>query len=455
LLKMNVALTHDGRGTRNRPMAQQPIQLPEKFGRYHIAKMLGAGGMGVVYLAKDTKLGDLIALKVPRLDDEDDPQAIERFLREAKVALGIQHPNLCHVREVDSINGIHFLTMPYIQGAPLSKLVGPEKPWVAEKALALVAKMAGAMQVVHQRGIMHRDLKPQNIMVKEDGEPVIMDFGLARGFGSGATRLTATGAALGTPVYMSPEQIKGQKDIGPRTDVYSLGVILYELLTGKPPFSGNAATVLTHILYKQPIPPSERLPALGARYDRLCMKALAKNPDERYGSMAELAAAIVKMMPGGKPVAAVAGQAYPAAPRGEGPSSNKHPMQRPKSSSDLVPAPPGRTKTDVPAAIPTPRASEQLVLPPASEPRRSSDKMAAPVVDPRRSGQYAAPPVQVPPPRIPTNLPAPTLPASPKPRSWQQPTTKKPPAMWFWLLGGGAVAMLIVLFFILIFTTSR
>jgi serine/threonine protein kinase len=431
----------------------QPVQLPEKFGRYQITKMLGAGGMGVVYLAKDSKQGDLVALKVPRLDSEDDPQAIDRFLREAKVALGIQHPNLCHVREVDAINGIHFLTMPYIRGTPLSKHIAPDKHWPPEKALVFVAKLASAMQVVHQRGIMHRDLKPQNVMVQEDGEPVIMDFGLARGFGSEATRLTATGAALGTPVYMSPEQIKGQKDIGPRTDIYSLGVILYELLTGKPPFSGNAATVLTHILYKPPKPPSERLPALGTKYDALLLRALAKEPEQRYASMAEFAGAIAQFLPGSKQIKVPQSAEYPATPRvvvaPQGAPSGARAQAPPRNSASgqyqgvpPSPRPSGHLSGQVPSAGggTHPKSRPEMGgVPPATPTPRSSGYIPA---DPRRSsGKMTAPPAQ--------------QPAPPPEPQWKQEGQKKSLAPLFWLLGGGAVAVMILLFVILLRFAGR
>ena len=437
----------------------QHVQLPEKFGRYRITKMLGAGGMGVVYLAKDMMRGEMVALKVPRLDQEDDPQAIDRFLREARVALGIQHPNLCHVLEVDAVDGVHFLTMPYVQGMPLSKQISPDKPWPPERALAFIAKLAQAMQVVHQRGIMHRDLKPQNIMVKADGEPVIMDFGLARGFGSEATRLTATGAALGTPVYMSPEQIKGQKDIGPRTDIYSLGVILYELLCGKPPFAGNAATVLTHILYKQPVPPSEKLPALGKKYDALCLKALAKAPEERYASMAEFATTVAKFLSGRAthgggheappPRAAVTpptpGRPPATPPHGSGASGQARP---PSSSQHPALAPKPKSHPELP---PVQRPSE--VLRAGQDPRRSGDRIPiSQAPDPRRtSGQIPAPPPAS--PRASGQIPA--APAPPL-RAWQQQrAAPRSLAPWFWVLGGGAVALVIVLVLFMFRSTMR
>jgi serine/threonine protein kinase len=261
--------------------------LPQDFGRYHLVKKLGQGGMGSVYEAEDTQLGRRVALKMPYLSsDDDDRKTIERFLREARVAASIDHPNICPVYDVGDVNGTPYLTMPLIHGAPLSK------PSSTHEALQVIRKLALALQVMHDRGIIHRDLKPSNIMVKPGGEPVIMDFGLARSC-SGSNRLTTTGKPLGTPAYMPPEQISGNPEaMGPGCVIYSLGVILYELATGQLPFIGPPMAVFGQILHGQPSLPSALCPGLNRGFDAICLKAMAKKAEDRYTSMAEFAAAI-------------------------------------------------------------------------------------------------------------------------------------------------------------------
>src|SRR5262245_34261098 len=155
--------------------------------------------MGTVYLAEDDSLGRQVALKVPRFGPGTTPNAIERFYREAKIAARIDHPNVCPVFDVGQIEGIHFLTMPYIEGTPLSRLVTPDKPWQPRQALDLMLQVARAVQAMHLRGLMHRDLKPSNIVLRQNGEPVLMDFGLARSFQDTDMQVTTTGAPMGTP----------------------------------------------------------------------------------------------------------------------------------------------------------------------------------------------------------------------------------------------------------------
>src|SRR5262245_160846 len=155
-----------------------PVALPPQFGRYKIVQALGSGGMGSVYLAEDTLLARKVALKVPHFTADDGPLVLERFLREARAAAAIEHPNLCPVFDVGEVNGIHYLVMPFIEGTPLSRMI--REPWPVEQALGLVRKLAAALQVLHERGIIHRDLKPSNVMIRANGEPVIMDFGLAK-----------------------------------------------------------------------------------------------------------------------------------------------------------------------------------------------------------------------------------------------------------------------------------
>lgn len=268
--------------------------LTGRLGRYIIVRKLGAGGMGQVYLAEDTQLGRKVALKVP-FPGADDPHAVDRFRREATVAARIDHPYLCPVFDFGAIDGVLFFTMPYIEGTLLSHLIEDDKPWPAARAIDLVRKLAQGVEHLHQRGIIHRDLKPANVIVRHSGEPVVMDFGLARSFTGQAQQLTTVGQPLGAPAYMAPEQVLGQRDIGPAVDVYGLAMILYELLTATRPFEGPVSVIFAQVLNALPPRPSSLCPDLDARIDAVCLKALSKNPRERPASAEAFAAELAQL----------------------------------------------------------------------------------------------------------------------------------------------------------------
>jgi serine/threonine protein kinase len=279
-----------------------PVRLPRKFGRYRIIRKLGQGAMGTVYLAQDTQLGRRVALKVPNIASSGDAgdagrHDLDRFYREVRNAAILNHPNICPVHDQGEIGGVYYLTMAYIKGRQLSTLIDPEQPlserWVANA----VRKLALALSVAHARGVIHRDLKPSNIMVTARRELVIMDFGLAWRVGTEDARLTKSGMILGTPAYMSPEQLSGDRAaISPSCDIYSLGVIFYELLTGRRPFEGPTTAVLAQILYKDPLPPSAHRPDLDAQLESICLRAIAKKSQDRYAIMDELAAALLQYL---------------------------------------------------------------------------------------------------------------------------------------------------------------
>jgi serine/threonine protein kinase len=274
--------------------------IPRRFGRYRVLEELGQGAMGTVYLVLDTQLRRQVALKVPhvRPGDTDGPpnrRVLGRFFREAHAAAILRHPNLCPVYDVGQIDGIPYLTMAYIRGRPLSRYVDPNRPLSPRWVAALVRKLALALQAAHDKGVIHRDLKPSNVMICAGREPMIMDFGLAWRLDcrDGDERLTKLGLVLGTPAYMSPEQLSGRVEkLGPQCDIYSLGVILYELLTGRCPFEGPEAIVLGKVLFVEPERPSNHRPDLDKELEAICLKAMAKRDDERYVKMSDLAAAL-------------------------------------------------------------------------------------------------------------------------------------------------------------------
>jgi tetratricopeptide (TPR) repeat protein/predicted Ser/Thr protein kinase len=268
----------------------------EAFGRYRIVQVLGGGGMGTVYLAYDTHLERHVALKVPRLT-EAGCRAVERFAREARAAAHLHHPNICPVYDAGEINGIPFLTMAYIEGQPLTQALPPPLP--PGQAAGLVRQLALALEEAHRHGVIHRDLKPGNVLVNRRGEPVITDFGLARRTLPEDAGFTLPGQVLGTPAYMPPEQAEGAvAAIGPGADIYSLGVILYELLTGQRPFQGSTPTVLHQVAHQEPPPPRQWRPDLDARLEAICLRAMAKRIEHRFASMADFAAALAEWLNG-------------------------------------------------------------------------------------------------------------------------------------------------------------
>jgi TPR repeat protein len=267
--------------------------LPNRFGRYEIMRKLGRGGMGQVYLARDSVLGREVALKVPRLD-KNDPIMHARFLREAQLAAQLHHPNLCTIHDAGVERGIHYLTMAYIEGTCLSDMLREGKRWKPREAAKLVRVLARALAHAHSKGVIHRDLKPANVMMQPRGEPIIMDFGLARqvDVDDQDQRLTRVGSTMGTPIYMSPEQARGDRDQTGTGDVYSLGVILYELLTGRVPFEGANVEVLAKVLLEEPPPPSIHDPEIDSAIEAICLRALQKSPEKRYRTMEEFAKAL-------------------------------------------------------------------------------------------------------------------------------------------------------------------
>lgn len=266
-------------------------QFPARFGRYQIMSRLGEGSMGCVYLARDSQLERSVALKLPQINWHTDKLVIARFYREARAAANLNHPNLCSVYDVDVIDGLHFITMEFIEGESLAALILSGQKFSQQEIVQLIQQLAQALELAHQQGIVHRDLKPANIMIRQDGTPIITDFGLAlMSQNEEATQITQHGQIMGSPSYMSPEQVDGDLDIiGPASDVYSLGVIMYELLAGQRPFQGSTASILSQITKGDPRPVREIQPEIDSRLDQICRKMLARSIELRYATMQDVA----------------------------------------------------------------------------------------------------------------------------------------------------------------------
>jgi serine/threonine protein kinase/tetratricopeptide (TPR) repeat protein len=265
--------------------------LPTQFGRYTIVGQLGRGAMGVVHLAKDDELDRLVAIKVPLFGRSDEEAVYRRFQREVRAAAGLRHSNICPIYDVGQIDGTIFMSMAYIAGRPLSEFIVSQKVFPIRQLVKLVRKLTLAMQEAHRQGIVHRDLKPANIMVDQRGEPLIMDFGLASRDSDSDPRVTRSGTIVGTPAYMAPEQLSGHAT-GPAGDVYSLGVVFYELLTGRLPFEGDLVELVAQVARDEPRQPSEFRADVPQQLDDICLKALAKTAENRFASMGEFAEAL-------------------------------------------------------------------------------------------------------------------------------------------------------------------
>lgn len=277
-------------------VAGQFTNLPATFGRYQVEKLLGRGAMGAVYLARDTKLGRLVALKIPKVAASGSKRLLARLETEAKAAAQLDHPSLCKVHDAGEINGQCFIAMQYLDGETLKTQLEAKSKSVAE-AVSLIVQLAEGLSEAHELGIIHRDLKPENIMINRKGTPVIMDFGLAK-FSTISSNAVATqaGTILGSPAYMSPEQANGNtKEIDQRSDIYSLGTIFYELLTGQWPFNGSAMQILGQKTLTEPASPLTLKPDLPPQVAAICHKMVAKNSIDRYQTLADAMADLKKI----------------------------------------------------------------------------------------------------------------------------------------------------------------
>ncbi|HXF71003.1 MAG TPA: Stk1 family PASTA domain-containing Ser/Thr kinase [Actinomycetota bacterium] len=271
-------------------------------GRYRLEGPIGSGGMAQVHRGTDTVLGRPVAIKILSPRYAGDAEFVARFRREAQAAARLNHPNVVGVYDTGSDDGTHYIVMEYVEGRTLADFLARDGRLPAERAVELAEAVCRALAVAHAQGVIHRDVKPGNIMVTRDGRVKVMDFGIAR-LADGADTVAQTAAVLGTASYLSPEQARGEP-VDARSDLYSLGVVLYEMLTGRPPFTGDSpvAVAFKHV-NEAPTPPSKLAPDVPPDLEAVVMRCLAKNPANRYASAEELLADLERVRTG-RPVEA-------------------------------------------------------------------------------------------------------------------------------------------------------
>jgi len=267
--------------------------------KYRIERQIGAGGMGAVYEATHTAIGRRVAIKTLHLAYAGDEQLVQRFHREAQMAGSIGHDNICEVTDIGkAADGSPYLVMPLLAGAALSDVLEGEGQLPFPRLIDIIAQTLSALQAAHEARIVHRDLKPDNIFVTKIGDRKdfvkLLDFGISKLLDQDAVlQLTQTGTVLGTPFYMAPEQAKGSKEIDHRVDLYAVGVILYEALTGQRPFEGDTYNEIMYKIIAEPcVPPSQINPQVPPQLEQIVLKAMARDPDERFASAVEMRRAL-------------------------------------------------------------------------------------------------------------------------------------------------------------------
>jgi serine/threonine-protein kinase len=259
------------------------------LGRFQVERFLGRGGMGAVYLALDTRVGEQVAVKIMASNLADDPTAADRFRREVSAARKVTHPNVLRIHDLGEDQGLLFLSMEYFAGKTLAAVLAQRHSLPLGEARMVLEQVCQALAAAHRAGVVHRDLKPQNVLLNERGEVKVIDFGLAKA--SHSNTLTATGIILGTPDYMAPEQIRGQA-VDHRADIYALGAMTYHVVCGRPPFVADSPIALTFLHCSEPPTPPRQVKAdVPEVLEAAILRCLAKRPDDRFGGVDEFMAA--------------------------------------------------------------------------------------------------------------------------------------------------------------------
>src|SRR5438874_2425963 len=310
-------------------------------GRYKIIRKLGAGGMADVYLAEDQELGRRVAIKILNDRHAADDSFIERFRREAKNAAGLSHPNIVSIYDRGEAEGTYYIAMEYLDGRSLKELIISRGSAPVRTAIEYTRQILGAIGFAHRHGIVHRDIKPHNVLVGPEGRLKVTDFGIAR---SGASQMTEVGSIIGTAQYLSPEQARGAP-VDQTSDLYSVGVVLYELLTGQVPFTGETPLeIAMKHLSEVPKPPSELRPEVPHDLDLVVLRALAKDPADRYPTAEQMDADLERVLKG-MPVGSETHEAATAVLSGSGviAAAPTSVITRPTQVAPARPAPPGGT----------------------------------------------------------------------------------------------------------------
>lgn len=374
------------------------------IGRFEIIAELGRGGMAVVYKARQTSPNRIVALKVLPPELSLDRSYIARFRQEADSAAALEHPNIVPIYVVDEIEGLHYIAMKFIDGRTLKEIIHDRGALPIPEAVALIEQIASALDYAHSRGVIHRDIKPSNMMLERNGWVYLTDFGLARGAGGGGG-LTIAGTVMGTPEYMSPEQAQGLPNVGPPTDIYALGVVLYEMLTGQMPFKADTPlAMLVARLQQAPIPPRDHRGDLPLPVEDVIMRSLARKPEARYPSAGELVVAL-KQAAGIAPGSAVSAS-RPVSPVGGTPVP--YIRTTPPSPAGGLPAQPYQQAPPLSPAygLPTQRDPVPQASPPAGVPTVMSSQPGFGLPQTQApQQQYVA--AGAPPPTAPVAVPTP------------------------------------------------
>jgi len=355
----------------------------QTFGGYHIIELVGAGGMGLVYRAEQRILGRTVALKVIRPEIAESGDYRSRFLREARFAAAVDHPHVVSVFDAGEQDGRLYLTMQWVDGTDLGTLIEREQRLAPDRTVLIGVQLAEALQAVHDAGLVHRDVKPSNVLVRDIGGrdyAYLTDFGIAKA-PAAQDSLTRTGWVIGTPGYLSPEQVRGQQP-GPRSDLYALGCVIFEALTGQPPFQGDNDLAARWAQATSPPPTASSVcPALGPRYDAFLARALAVDPDDRFASGTAFVAALE---------AAHAGEPGGQAPA---PATGGAPTRGPSRPSAPPPAVPGsRPVTKIDASGAPEPATPAVPRPARPRPATSAPRPAAPTAPMAGDGRGTRPP---------------------------------------------------------------